>query len=99
MSRQNKNSSTTFVTNCKSHMKRDESQTRTELWTHVCHIMLVPRCSSITCWCKKHEQGQVMSACLLHVYISLAAKKSTSVRNFSRIGSGLLAFGKKPKVM
>lgn len=40
-----------------------------------------------------------MSARLLHVYISLAAKKSTSVRNFSRIGSGLLAFGRKPKVM
>lgn len=34
-----------------------------------------------------------------HEYISLAAKKSTRVRNFSRIGTSLHAFGRRLKEM
>lgn len=45
------------------------------------------------------SRGKWMSAGLLHIHISLADKKRTGVRNFRRIGSGLLASGRRPKKM
>lgn len=45
------------------------------------------------------NRGKLTSAGPFHEYISLAAKKSTRVRNVSRIGAGLHAFHRRPEEM